>query len=68
MTMTDEKMPGGPSGRDLVEQLKAAGQLDALFAQIDAGQVELTGDCGFVPSRVQQSGVRTAVSVSLRDG
>ena len=53
MTMTDEKMPGGPSGRDLVEQLKAAGQLDALFAQIDAGQVELTGDCGFVPALVK---------------
>ncbi|HRL81650.1 MAG TPA: transposase, partial [Propioniciclava sp.] len=51
--MTDEKMPGGPSGRDLVEQLKAAGQLDALFAQIDAGQVELTGDCGFVPALVK---------------
>lgn len=46
MTMTDEKTPGGPSGQDLVEQLKAAGQLDALFAQIDAGEVELTGMVG----------------------
>ena len=34
--MTDEKNPGEPSGQDLVEQLKASGQLDALFAQIDA--------------------------------
>lgn len=53
MTMTDEKTPGGPSGQDLVEQLKAAGQLDALFEQIDAGQVELTGDGGFVPALVK---------------
>ncbi|TPE31497.1 IS256 family transposase, partial [Micrococcus luteus] len=51
--MTDEKNPGEPSGRDLVEQLKASGQLDALFAQIDAGGVELTGDGGFVPALVK---------------
>ena len=53
MTMTDEKNPGQPSGQDLVEQLKASGQLDALFAQIDAGGVELTGDGGFVPALVK---------------
>ena len=55
MTMTNEKQqPGGePSGQDLVEQLKASGQLDALFAQIDAGKVELTGDSGFVPALVK---------------
>lgn len=53
MIMIDEKTPGGPSGQDLVEQLKAAGQLDALFEQIDAGQVELAGDGGFVPALVK---------------
>ena len=53
MTMIDEKNPGEPSGQDLVEQLKASGQLDALFAQIDAGGVELTGDGGFVPALVK---------------
>ena len=53
MTMTDEMMAGQPSGQDLVEQLKASGQLDALFAQIDAGSVELTGDGGFVPALVK---------------
>ena len=53
MTMTDEKTPGGPSGQDLVEQLKASGQLDALFEQIDEGRVELTGDGGFVPALVK---------------
>src|SRR5699024_465906 len=52
MTMTNEKQQhdDGPSGQDLVEQLKASGQLDALFEQIDAGQVELTGDGGVVPA------------------
>jgi len=55
MTMSNEKQPhdDGPSGQDLVEQLKASGQLDGLFAQIDAGQVELTGDGGFVPALVK---------------
>ncbi|MCM3553430.1 IS256 family transposase, partial [Micrococcus luteus] len=51
--MIDEKNPGEPSGQDLVELLKASGQLDALFAQIDAGGVELTGDGGFVPALVK---------------
>lgn len=53
MAMTDEERPAEPSGQDLVEQLKAAGQLDALFAQIDEGKVELTGDGGFVPALVE---------------
>ena len=53
MTMTNEKDRVGPTGQELVEQLAAAGQLDALFAQIDAGQVELTGDGGFVPALVK---------------
>src|SRR5690625_1830396 len=54
MAMTDaEFREGGPSGQDLVEQLKATGGLDALFAQIDSGEVELTGDGGFVPALVK---------------
>ncbi|ACV06806.1 IS256 family transposase [Kytococcus sedentarius] len=53
--MTDKEQRAGaqPSGQDLVEELKASGQLDGLFAQIDAGQVELTGDGGFVPALVK---------------
>jgi len=31
-------------GRDVVEQLKASGELDALFARIDSGEVTMTGD------------------------
>jgi len=54
MAMTDaEFREDGPSGQDLVEQLKATGGLDALFAQIDSGEVELTGDGGFVPALVK---------------
>ena len=55
MTMTDEKKQAGgePTGGDLVEELKSSGQLDALFAQIDAGSVQLTGDGGFVPALVK---------------
>ncbi len=34
----------------MVDQLKALGQLDVLFVQIDAGEVGLTGDGGFVPA------------------
>ncbi|WP_296137179.1 IS256 family transposase [uncultured Tessaracoccus sp.] len=51
--MMKESLPGGSSGKALVEQLEASGQLDALFAQIDAGKVELTGDDGFVPALVK---------------
>ncbi|GAA0961113.1 hypothetical protein GCM10009558_079790 [Virgisporangium aurantiacum] len=55
MTMTNEKKQAGgePTGGDLVEELKSSGQLDALFAQIDAGNVQLTGDGGFVPALVK---------------
>lgn len=56
MTMTTDT-PGAdssrPSGQDLVNELAASGQLDALFAQIDTGSVELTGDGGFVPALVK---------------
>ncbi|MCT1777195.1 IS256 family transposase, partial [Brachybacterium sp. p3-SID957] len=53
--MTNEKKQAGgePTGGDLVEELKSSGQLDALFAQIDAGNVQLTGDGGFVPALVK---------------
>jgi hypothetical protein len=35
-------------GSDMVEELKASGALDALFARIDAGEIELTGDTGLI--------------------
>ena len=41
MIMTDEKKQGEPTGQDLVEQLKASGQLDAPFEQIDGTAVRI---------------------------
>ncbi|WP_227488365.1 IS256 family transposase, partial [Brachybacterium subflavum] len=52
-TMTDENEGDAPTGADLVKQLQAAGELDGLFAQIDAGKIELTGDGGFIPALVK---------------
>lgn len=41
------------SGRAALEELREAGALDALFARIDAGELQLTGDGGFVPGLIK---------------
>jgi transposase-like protein len=41
------------TGKDAVEELVESGALDALFAKIDAGEVDLTGDGGLIPSLVK---------------
>ena len=41
------------TGADFVEELKAAGDLDRLFASIDAGEIELTGSDGLIPSLIK---------------
>ena len=38
---------------DAVEELRASGALDELFAKIDAGEVELTGDGGLIPGLIK---------------
>lgn len=54
MTMTrDEKTR--PVGADVVGQLKASGALDDLFARIDSGQIELTGDGGMIPALIKEA-------------
>ncbi|MDO5067270.1 MAG: IS256 family transposase [Propionibacteriaceae bacterium] len=69
MTNKKKQAVGGElTGRDLVEQLKASGKLDALFAQIDAGSVELTGDGGFLPALVKaalEHGLRAELTTHL---
>ena len=45
---TDEPM----SGVDAMEALKSAGVLDDVLAKIDAGQLQLTGEGGFLPEMV----------------
>ncbi len=34
-------------------ELAASGALDGLFAQIDSGELELTGDGGFIPALIK---------------
>ena len=47
--MTDEPL----SGADVVAELRAAGDLDRLFARIDAGEIELTGSGGLIPELIK---------------
>jgi len=53
--MTDEIEPvlSPPSAAQAIDDLKASGGLDALFAQIDSGELQLTGVGGFVPSLIK---------------
>ena len=54
MFMTDEtsevavSKPSGP-----IDDLLASGALDELFAKIDAGEIEMTGDGGLIPSLIK---------------
>ena len=47
--MTDEPL----SGADVVAELKASGDLDRLFARIDAGQIDMTGSGGLIPELIK---------------
>ena len=55
MSMTDEIEPvlSPQSAAQAIDDLKASGGLDALFAKIDAGELQLTGVGGFVPSLIK---------------
>ena len=48
--MTDEVRR---SGADVAAEMAASGALDEVFAQIDAGELELTGDKGFIPALIK---------------
>lgn len=50
---TDESDVSEQSGGEALDELREAGALDALFAKIDAGEVRLTGDGGFVPGLIK---------------
>ena len=41
------------AARDVVAELTSSGALDELFAKIDAGDIELTGDGGLVPGLIK---------------
>jgi putative transposase len=49
----DERDALPQSAADAIEELRASGALDALFAKIDAGEVQLTGDGGLVPGLIK---------------
>jgi transposase-like protein len=52
--VTEEITPAeGVSGRDVAAELAASGALDELFARIDAGDIELTGDGGLIPGLIK---------------
>jgi putative transposase len=42
-----------PSGAEVAAEMAASGLLDELFARIDAGDLELTGDGGFIPGLIK---------------
>ena len=54
MTMTDDRVDQ-PGGADVVAQLKASGALDELFARIDVGEIELTGNGGVIPELIKEA-------------
>ena len=53
MSMTDEIEPVPRSAAEALDELRASGALDVLFARIDAGELRLTGDGGFVPGLIK---------------
>jgi putative transposase len=78
MSMTDEKNPAVESSafgaltppvrnsREVIKELTEQGALDGLFAQIDAGQLQLTGEGGFVPGRIKAA-LERGLQVELAD-
>jgi len=49
--MNETDLPA--SGSEAVEALIASGALDDLFARIDAGEIEMTGDDGLIPQLIK---------------
>jgi putative transposase len=54
------------SGSEALDELREAGGLDELFAKIDAGEVQLTGDGGFVPGLIKAA-LERGLAVELTD-
>jgi transposase-like protein len=49
--VTDEEVR--PRGAEVAAEMAASGALDDIFARIDAGDLELTGDGGFIPGLIK---------------
>ena len=55
-------------GTQAAEELIATGALDGLFAQIDSGELDLTGDGGFIPAMIKaalERGMQTELTGHL---
>lgn len=55
----------GP-GRAAATELAASGALDGLFARIDAGELDLTGDGGFIPELIKAT-LERGLQIELAD-
>ncbi|WP_448712097.1 IS256 family transposase [Microbacterium profundi] len=76
--MTDEKdgpvestafgtpEPSPRTSRDVIKELAEQGALDGLFAQIDSGELQLTGEGGFVPGLIKAA-LERGLQVELAD-
>jgi len=53
-------------GSRAAAELAASGALDGLFAKIDAGEIELTGDGGFIPGLIKAT-LERGLQVELSD-
>ena len=55
MSMTDDYVPSvsPQTAAEALDELRESGALDALFEKIDAGQLQLTGQGGFVPGLIK---------------
>jgi putative transposase len=51
--VTDEPPDDAVVAGDPIEELKASGALDAIFAKIDAGEIEMTGQGGLIPGLIK---------------
>ncbi len=54
------------AGSKAAAELAASGALDGLFARIDAGEIELTGDGGFIPGLIKAT-LERGLGVELTD-
>lgn len=78
MSMTDEQdgtvesiafgtpEPAPRTSRDVIKELSEQGALDGLFAQIDSGELQLTGEGGFVPGLIKAA-LERGLQVELAD-
>ena len=57
---------GRKSTAEFADELASSGMLDAVFAKIDAGEIELTGDGGFIPAIIK-AGLERGLQVELAD-